>query len=93
LLVLLMVSDVVLKQPLKWLVRNTSWDPTSQLLDNIVTVPSLIALALYLGIGLRNAYGDGKLAAAVKGIALAFSVGLVLFVYRAILFFTTFWAT
>jgi hypothetical protein len=93
LLVLLMASDVVLTQPLKWLVYNTSWDPSNQLLDTIVTIPSLVALAVYIGIGLRNAYADGPLAAAVKGLALAYAVGIVLFVYRAILFFTTYWAT
>jgi hypothetical protein len=93
LLVLLMVSDVAVKWPLKWFVNNTSWDPSSQLLDNIVTVPSLVVLWVYIGMGLRNAYADGRVAAVVKGFALAYAVGLVLFVYRAILFFTTYWGT
>ncbi len=60
-----------------------------------VIVSSIFALLFgaWLAVGLRRAYGDGRVAATFKAILLASGVLLLLGGYRLLLFFTTFWAT
>jgi hypothetical protein len=52
----------------------------------------LTALAGYLYLALRRAYGDGRTAAAVRAAALAAGTVLLIVLYQAILFFTVFYS-
>lgn len=56
----------------------------------------LVALAVvtaYFAAAQRRAYGDGLGVAVAKGLGLAFGVGVLLQLYRFVLFFVTFWTT
>jgi hypothetical protein len=50
-------------------------------------------LMIWLTLGLRRAYGDGRLAAAAKALLLVFGLMFVLAAYRALLFFTVLFTT
>ena len=65
--------------------------PDASQRDLMVSLPLLASFALWLAIGLRRAYGERPLAATGKALLLAGGFGVVLFAYRAVLFFVTFW--
>jgi hypothetical protein len=54
--------------------------------------PLVCWCALYLYGGLRRAYGDGRAAALLRAAALGWGLMLVITAYRAVLFFTAFYA-
>ena len=59
--------------------------------DNFVTFLMLFLCATYLLVALRRTYGQGIVRTALKCLALALCVLVVIQVYRFILFFTTFY--
>jgi hypothetical protein len=66
---------------------------TSQGADDVVSLALSLALGTYFHHALRRAYGDGRRGAALKAFALVMAYWLVLWAYRALLFFVTFWTT
>lgn len=64
-----------------------------QVVDQTVSTALLVAFGTYVALALRRAYGDGRAGAAAKAVVLCVALGAVLFVYRFVLFFTTFWST
>ncbi|GJG88010.1 hypothetical protein tb265_31910 [Gemmatimonadetes bacterium T265] len=93
LLVVLMTVGLLGGLALGLAARRYGLDLGAQRDDNIVSSALALALATWLTLGLRHAYGDGPLRSVVKGIGLAFGTACVVSAYRALLFFTTFWAT
>ncbi len=61
--------------------------------DGAMTLVIVIAMFVYLLLALRRAYLDGRLAAPVKALALVVGMAVILFEYRLVLFYTTFWTT
>ena len=92
LLILMMVTDLMALHPLISMLRygarllHTSPDGAISLVD-------VIAMFVYLRLALRGAYVDGRLAAPVKALALVVGMAGILFAYRLVLFYTTFWMT
>lgn len=62
-------------------------------LDNAVTVALIVAMAIYIFMSNRRAYGGGVLPTAAKTAVLVAWMAAVLTGYKFILFFTTFYAT
>jgi hypothetical protein len=58
-------------------------------IDGWFGLTTLVLLGTYLFIALRAAYGERTLTTALKAAALAFGIGIVLQLYRFILFFVT----
>ena len=92
LLVLSIVVDGVLVIPI-WLIRSGRWILGGQQLDNAVGFVVLLTMGVYYALALGRAYGDGRVAATLKSVALVVSMALILFLYRAFLFFVTYWTT
>ncbi len=61
--------------------------------DAAFGVVSLTILGVWTRAALRRVYGDGVVASTVKAVILMFGVAVVLMSYRALLFFTTLYAT
>lgn len=61
--------------------------------ESAVSLGAVIAMFVYLLRALRRAYLDGRLAAPVKALALVVGMVVLLFAYRLVLFYTTFWTT
>ena len=84
-----------------WLVAVPIWlllalarlHPSNHQQDIIYSAAMMCLFALWARAALRRAYGDGPIASAVKAFALAVGFGVVLFAYRALLFFTVFYTT
>lgn len=65
---------------------------TQQGVDDVASLVLALAIGSWLAVALRRAYGDGRVAAAAKGVALVLGMGGILAGYRLLLFFTTLWA-
>lgn len=66
---------------------------TAQQLDDIVSLAIMATMVAYMWAALRRAYASGRAVAAVQAVALFAGIAVLLFAYRVLLFFTTFWAT
>ncbi|MEP6729637.1 MAG: DUF3667 domain-containing protein [bacterium] len=92
LLIMMMATDLMTLYPLNLLLRygarllHTTGDGALSLVD-------VIAVFVYLLLALRRAYLDRRLAAPIKALALAVGMVVILFAYRVVLFYTTFWTT
>jgi hypothetical protein len=61
--------------------------------DGLQSLLIVIAMFVYLLLSLRRAYLDGRLAATLKALPLVVGMAVILFAYRLVLFYTTFWMT
>jgi hypothetical protein len=93
LFLILLTVAVAVEVPLKWWARARGIDLHWQVTDQTVSSAVILAFGTYAALALRRAYGDGRAAAIAKAAALCVALGLVLFAYRFVLFFTVFWAT
>jgi hypothetical protein len=92
LLIVMMAADLLALFPLALLLRHGArLLHTNQ--DGALSLVIVIAMFVYLVLALRRAYLDGRLAALVKALALVVGMAMILFVYRLVLFYTTFWTT
>jgi VanZ family protein len=92
LLIVMMAADLLALFPLALLLRHRArLLHTNQ--DGALSLVIVIAMFVYLVLALRRAYLDGRLAALVKALALVVGMAMILFVYRLVLFYTTFWTT
>lgn len=66
---------------------------TSGGLDEAVSTFLSVVFGVYVYHALRRAYGDGRMGAAVKAFVLVQAYWQVLFAYRALLFFVTYYTT
>ena len=92
LLLLLMIAQRIAVQWPLGLVVKMGWRPSPGLADAIVTTVLLTGVGVYLAMGLRRADDETRMSAALKAVPLAIAVLAVLLVYRALLFYTTYWA-
>jgi hypothetical protein len=73
----------------RWRGAAPAWQTT----DQAMSVALVLSFGSYLALALRRAYGDRRAAAALKAVGLCAGLAVVLFAYRFVLFFTTFWTT
>lgn len=59
--------------------------------DTVIMLSMLGAIGVYLLLALRRAYGEGRYAALLKSVLLSTAVLVILGLYRAALFFATYW--
>ena len=92
LLIVMMATDLLAVLPLSLLLRYGA-----RLLhtngDGALSLVTVTATFVYLLLALRLVYRDGRLAAPVKALALVIGMAEILFGYRMVLFYTTFWTT
>jgi hypothetical protein len=93
LLVILVTVGAATELPLSVWVRWRGEMPSWHVFDEIATTAILLTFGPYLALALRRAYGDGRAPAAAKAAILCVALGVVLFAYRFVLFFTTFRTT
>jgi hypothetical protein len=93
LLLLAIAQRYLLHLPLRALGIFGSEAQANRILNELIGIFMMSAMAVYTGLGLRRAYGDGVPAAIVKGAFLGWSLLLVLGLYRYLLFYTVYWAT
>jgi hypothetical protein len=91
-LILLTVAPAV-EIPLAGWAHVRGLDIDAQVKDQLVPSAIVIAFGAYIAFALRRAYGDGRVAAVAKAVVLCAGLGVAVFAYRLVLFFTTFWAT
>ena len=58
-----------------------------------ITAIVITGLTVYMFLGFQRAYGSSKLRAALSGLVLAWTIGLLTGVYHDALFYVTFWTT
>ena len=92
LLVVLMATDLLTVYPLKLLVVHASGFLHLSG-EGVLSLAIVMAMFVYLLLALRRAYLDGRLAAPVKALGLVLGMVVILFAYRLVLFYTTFWST
>jgi Protein of unknown function (DUF3667). len=93
LLVLSIFVDVLLAESMRWYSRWTHTTIGATTIDAVLTTTVLVAMFTYLVFALRVAYGDRWRAAVPKALVLLLAIGIALRLYRAFLFYTTFWFT
>lgn len=93
LLLFAIAQRYIVQWPLRLGFRAAGVPLTFRAADDIVSWVMLTAVAVYSALAIRRAYDEGRLAALVKGALVSFGVLVVLGLYRALLFYTTFWAT
>jgi hypothetical protein len=92
LLIVMMATDMLAVQPFRILLRyGTRLLHTSG--DGALSVVAVTATLVYLLLALRRVYRDGRIAAPVKALALVVGMAAILYGYRLVLFYTTFWTT
>lgn len=93
LLLLAIAQRYLLHLPLRALGGFESEGQANRVLNELIGIFMMSAMAVYIGLALRRAYGDGVPSAIVKGAFLGWSLLLVLGLYRYLLFYTVYWAT
>jgi hypothetical protein len=93
LLLFAVVQRYVVLWPLRLGSRATGVHLTNGAEDDIVSWVMLTAVGVYTSLALRRAYDDGRAASLLKGALVSVAILVVLLLYRALLFYTTFWAT
>lgn len=92
LLVVLIATDLLTLYPLNVLLGYVArFIHTNG--DGAASLVIVIAMFVYLRLALRRAYMDGRIAASLKAFALVVGMVVILFTYRLVLFYTTFWTT
>jgi hypothetical protein len=92
----LLVLSVIVDGPLIAALRlsiRLHWVRADDAADSILGAVIMLSLGTYLMLALRRCYGDRTGWAVIKALILLFAVGEILFYYRSLLFFTTYWAT
>lgn len=93
LLLLAIAQRYLVHIPLRLVGDFGSAEQANRVLNDVIGLFMMTAMAVYAGLALRRAYGDGRVAAVLKGAFLGWSLLLVLGLYRYLLFYTVYWAT
>jgi hypothetical protein len=93
LMIILVTVGAAVEFPFSAWVRWRGEMPSWQVFDQIATSAILVTFGTYVALALRRVYEDGRAGAVAKAAILCVALGVVLFAYRFVLFFTTFWAT
>lgn len=91
-LVFVIVSHYLIAMPLDWALARAHVEPGVYGYDQEYSVAMLVVLTTYLALALRRAYEFSWLSSWLKGLALFFGLFFSLTLYRAILFFVTFYS-
>lgn len=93
LLLLAIAQRYLIQLPAGWWGRVTELKLSEAALDNLIGWILLSAMGTYFTFALHRAYDDRPIVSAVKATVLAIALLFILALYRALLFFTTYWAT
>jgi hypothetical protein len=93
LFLILLASALLVEIPLNLWARARGLELGWKVRDQVMTSAIVLAFGTYVMFALRRAYNDSRWVAIAKAGALCVGLAVVLFAYRFVLFFTTFWAT